>query len=121
MGTAIRVATNARRLAHKRHEVASDPLPEPVVGADWTKSGADAPDQVLAERELVRLLDRVLSQLPEALRTIYVLGEVEELSRRELARILELPTGTVASRLRKARKEVCRIAAEMCGTEGDRS
>jgi RNA polymerase sigma-70 factor (ECF subfamily) len=68
---------------------------------------------VLAERELVRLLDRVLSQLPEELRTVYVLGEVEEFSRGEVARILELPTGTVASRLRKAREQVHLIAAKM--------
>ena len=62
-----------------------------------------AADEVLALRRKRQLLDRVLAQLPEELRTVLVLCEVEGLCKREVALALQIPEGTAASRLRRAR------------------
>ena len=51
------------------------------------------------------LLDQILEPLDLDLRAILVLHEVEELSTGEIAQLLEIPPGTAASRLRRAREE----------------
>jgi RNA polymerase sigma-70 factor, ECF subfamily len=50
------------------------------------------------------VLDALLASLPLDLRTVFVLYELEELTMAEIARALDLPMGTVASRLRRARE-----------------
>lgn len=51
------------------------------------------------------MLDEVLDALPLDLRTVLVLHELEELESAEIAELLGIPTGTVASRLRRAREK----------------
>lgn len=50
------------------------------------------------------LLNRALLELPGELRALFVLREVEGLSYRDLAEILEMPEGTVASQLNRVRQ-----------------
>ncbi len=52
------------------------------------------------------LLDQALHQVDADLRAIFVLREVEELSYRAIASVLDLSEGTVASRLNRARREL---------------
>jgi RNA polymerase sigma-70 factor (ECF subfamily) len=54
-------------------------------------------------QELAQLLESILSQLSEKLREVFVRFELEELSADEIARLLDIPVGTVRSRLRLAR------------------
>jgi RNA polymerase sigma-70 factor, ECF subfamily len=63
----------------------------------------ESPLQRLDTRELSRLLDAILSTMPEKLRLVFVLFELEEMSGEEIARLLDVPVGTVRSRLRLAR------------------
>ena len=51
------------------------------------------------------VLGRLLDQLEPDLRTTFVLFELEELTMAEIAGALEIPPGTVASRLRRAREQ----------------
>lgn len=84
----------------------------PEVGLDAASLVRDeAPDmeQDLDQRRARQLLDRALAELSDDLRTIFVLYELEELSSFEIANLLELPRGTVASRLRRARDEFERL------------
>jgi RNA polymerase sigma-70 factor (ECF subfamily) len=56
-------------------------------------------------------LDEVLRGLPIELRTVFVLHEIEEVQITEIATIEGIPTGTVNSRLRRAREmfsTICR-------------
>ena len=65
-----------------------------------------APGDGRRGREERELLDLALQSLPEDLRLLFVLREVDELSYRELAEIAGIPEGTVASRLYRARVEL---------------
>jgi RNA polymerase sigma-70 factor (ECF subfamily) len=77
--------------------------------------GAPAPDECVDQKRLREWLDEVLSAMPDDLRAVFVLFELEELSSQEIARHLELPVGTVASRLRRARDVFSQLAARRAG------
>lgn len=64
------------------------------------------PQQNLLRRELATHMTQALAQLPDKHRTILVLREVEGLSYEELAERLEIPKGTVMSRLFHARTKM---------------
>ena len=59
------------------------------------------------------LLERALNQLPDDLRAVFVLREVERLSYRELAEVCDIPAGTVASKLNRARQELRKLLTAM--------
>ena len=62
------------------------------------------PEAALARRQDLAALDDALNALPVAWRECLILREVEELSYKEMARIMEVPIGTVMSRLSRARQ-----------------
>ncbi len=97
-GTALRVAADARRAARRRREDAVDALDDRPIDLP-------APDELADQKRARALVDRVLEQMPLDLRAVLVLFEVEELSTAEIADLLELPMGTVGSRLRRARED----------------
>ena len=68
-----------------------------------------------ADRLELRDLERSLQRLPAAQREVLLLVGVEELSYREIARALDVPVGTVMSRLSRARE---RLRVELQGREG---
>ena len=65
---------------------------------------ARAPEQTFVERLLSDDVIRALAQLPEDFRMVVVLCDLEGLSYRDIAEILECPVGTVMSRLYRARR-----------------
>jgi RNA polymerase sigma factor (sigma-70 family) len=71
------------------------------------KQGAEIPEPATAEQDcwndLRHLLDQELSRLPDKYRVAVVLCDLECKTRKEVARQLGLPEGTVASRLATAR------------------
>ena len=72
---------------------------------------AQQPDRI-QHRDLLRALD----QLNEAQRSVLLLVGVEDLSYAEAARVLDVPIGTVMSRLSRAREKLAQI---MEGSAGD--
>ena len=52
------------------------------------------------------LLEASLARIDPELRSIFLLREVDELSYREIAEVLQIPEGTVGSRLNRARREL---------------
>jgi RNA polymerase sigma factor (sigma-70 family) len=71
------------------------------------KQVAEMPEPVVAEQDkwpdVQLLLDQELSRLPDKYRAVIVLCDLEDKSRKEAAQLLDLPEGTVGSRLARAR------------------
>ena len=83
--------------------------PERVTEEEWARSTPDpgrGPDQEAARAEQRERIRRALDALPPKARTIIMLSDVEGLSYREIAEVLNCPIGTVMSRLHNARKRL---------------
>ena len=61
------------------------------------------PETATIHRDDERTLDRLVAALPEQHREVLVLREIEEMDYREIARVTNVPIGTVMSRLARAR------------------
>jgi RNA polymerase sigma-70 factor, ECF subfamily len=70
---------------------------------------AAGPETALIEKERVALLQQAMKSLPEAARSVLVLREYGGLSYQEIASVLEVPVGTVMSRLNYARNRLREI------------
>jgi RNA polymerase sigma-70 factor (ECF subfamily) len=66
----------------------------------------ETPETILMNRSNSQLVQRAIDDLPVHYRETLLLCEVEEMSYQEIAEILSIPTGTVMSRLARARKAV---------------
>ena len=96
--TALRIASDYRRTVHRRDEVAGD-------AEDSLVDSAPLAPELLEMRQAREQLDIILDEMPIDLRAIFVLYEIDEMSAPDIAALLEIPLGTVASRLRRARAE----------------
>jgi RNA polymerase sigma-70 factor (ECF subfamily) len=95
-GTAVRVAADMRKKVARRREVSQDSSVETV-------DPAPSPEALLDQRRARALLDELLDELPHEIRPVFILYELEGLEMQEIAELLSLPRGTVASRLRRGR------------------
>jgi RNA polymerase sigma-70 factor (ECF subfamily) len=94
------VARDYRRSARIRREVVLD-------SRDIARRMVDAGggiSQSLGSQDPSHLVESILNRIPEKLRVVFVMYEVDELSGEEIARQLNMPVGTVRSRLRLARE-----------------
>lgn len=101
--TSMRVASNERRGEARRRSAGPTPL-------DALTSDDPSPETVAHNRAL---LDRLLEPLPLDLRSALVLYELEQLTVDEIAELLDVPVGTVASRIRRAREQVLQSKKRM--------
>ena len=99
-GICMRVAANYRRRRRWTHEVLSGG------GEDDRPSALAAADDVLVRREQRELAERALNRLEIAKRATFVMFEIESLSCLEIAELMNVPVGTVYSRLHSARRQL---------------
>ncbi len=90
--------------------VATD-MSEARIGALGSRLGTN-PQKSALRRELAEKIQEALAQVPEKHRAILLLREIEGMSYEDLARTLEIPKGTVMSRLFHARTKVQKILSE---------
>ena len=67
---------------------------------------SDDPEERLEQAEFRARLDRAVASLPADQKSVFVLRFDESLSYEEIARALDLPLGTVMSRLNRARQKL---------------
>jgi RNA polymerase sigma-70 factor (ECF subfamily) len=96
-GIAVRVRSHARRAERRRREVLVGDIVEAPAAP------GPAPDVEVELAEARRLLDELLAKLPDKLRRVLVLAEIEGLEVAAIAECEGIPAGTAASRLRRGR------------------
>jgi RNA polymerase sigma-70 factor (ECF subfamily) len=103
-----RIATNASLMKYRKRrdnlvslEQSQSPNEdaEPLQLVDWTQR----PEEELLNSETRTVMEQAVDRLPEDLRTVFLLRDVQELSNAEVAEILDLTVAAVKSRLHRAR------------------
>ena len=100
-GTAVRLASTLRRV--QKREVLTE-------HADLEASRLPGTDELAHQRRARAMLDSILQQMDEDLRTVFVLYELQQFTSVEIAEMLSIPVGTAASRLRRARQQFTELA-----------
>ncbi len=95
---AINTALSERRQRRRRETVQLD------VGSGAGNAGQPAaPEAALAQRELQERIAWALAQVDDEFRAAVVLKDIEELDYQSIAEILDVPVGTVKSRIHRGR------------------
>lgn len=98
LGAAVRVASNTRRGRRRSRE---------HFDVDATFRAVDQrpnPEQQSALLEKRAMVERILETMPDDIREVFVLFELEDLTAVEIGEALDIPVGTASSRLRRARE-----------------
>lgn len=95
--TARNASSNHRRVQSRRREAHDDDAVSVAIDP------ASNLDDVHTARDAI---DKLLEGMDDDLRAVLVLYEGEEMTAPEIAALLDIPVGTVSSRLRRAREEV---------------
>jgi RNA polymerase sigma-70 factor (ECF subfamily) len=103
-----RIAVNAALdvLRRKPEEMLDDEAAQMIVDP------LAGPETALIEKERAAMLQQILHSLPEAARSVLVLREYGGLSYQEIASVLDVPVGTVMSRLNYARNRLRELLRE---------
>ncbi|MFC1535307.1 RNA polymerase sigma factor, partial [Thermodesulfobacteriota bacterium] len=108
-----RIATNTTidrlRSAAYKHSKAQRDLEEtdgPEIQSDWLADKQAATDQTLIRKEMSECVTEYIDNLPPDYRTIIALNELEGLTNKEIADILEISLENVKIRLHRARTKL---------------
>lgn len=120
----VTVNTALMRLRARRDEAYADPTPGV---AEFTRNGSRAqpvaswpplPEDELLRREARDVLDAAVCRLPQGAREVYVLAEIEDLPRDEVAELLGLSREAVRVRLHRARTALRQVLEEYFAERG---
>src|SRR5579875_59711 len=92
-----------------KHDRSTDALEDKLAVLEERTGQYSRTDGMLAGREAGELLQAALQKLSPELREAVILRDLEELEYREIARVLDVPEGTVKSRLNRGRAELARV------------
>ena len=102
-GIAVRVASDVRRAAQRGLEREQEI--SHVRGSELLAETHPLADELLDRKRMRARLDQFLDGLSTEVRTAFVLFEAEGMTAPEIAELVGVPVGTVASRIRLARKQ----------------
>jgi RNA polymerase sigma-70 factor, ECF subfamily len=99
-----RIAIRASYRVRAKHPNVTEPIPENLAGAML--------EEEILHREKERRLQRAVSQLPLEQRVVFSLFTLKHLSQKEISEVLQLPEGTVWSRLHMAKVQLIQALAD---------
>ncbi|MHC4591133.1 MAG: RNA polymerase sigma factor [Planctomycetota bacterium] len=103
---ALNLCSDERRATARRAERSLDDGPGEC---NEPRAMAPAPHALAAQRERAGMVREALAQLPEYYRSVVVLRHYEGLKFREIAHVLNIPEGTVKSRMAEALNRLARL------------
>jgi RNA polymerase sigma-70 factor, ECF subfamily len=92
-----------------KQERSTDSIEEQLPRIEESTAITARTDAMLAGREASELLQGALKKLSPELRETVILRDIEDLEYREIAQVLQVPEGTVKSRLNRGRAELARL------------
>lgn len=105
-----RIATNASLMKLRGRKEVTVSLDEPVESNDGESAmpreivdWGMTPEQALLSSEIRKQMDAAVAALPESLRTVFILRDIEGLSVQETADVLDISVPNVKTRLHRAR------------------
>lgn len=104
-----------------RHQRASVSLEDELPRLEEKPSRALPPDRGVALGELSAAIQQALARLSPELREAVILRDLQGLEYREIAQVLEVPEGTVKSRINRGRAELGRILKRRPGFDSPAS
>lgn len=102
-GTALRLASSHRRTRGRE---------TPTEALEHEADLRPNPEQLTEQKRARDVLDRILSCLAEEFRVVFILYELDGFTTPEISELLQIPLGTAASRLRRAREAFRRLVQE---------
>lgn len=118
-----RIATNEALMILRKHKVDLVSVDEPQAGGEEEQEPLQIvdwccmPEDELMSAEARQALDSAIDRLPVSLRLVFVLRDIQGLSTRETAEVLDLSEMAVKTRLSRAR---LRLREDLTGYFGDR-
>ena len=103
---AVNTAMNHLAAARRRPEYTLPPSGEGEVNLDDMRVDLDTPEGEVQAEEIVTIVNEVISELSEDLRTAITLRELEGMSYGQIAYVMKCPIGTVRSRIFRARDAI---------------
>jgi len=111
---ALNLCYDELRRRQRREESSLDGMcGEAVAALEGFVAPEPPPDRSLVDQERSELVRSALMQLSEAYRTVLVLRHYENLKFREIAGVLDVPEGTVKSRMAEALTQMGRLLKPM--------
>jgi len=106
---AINESLGPIRHQHRHEQVRLANIDDWSAGNAWSKMiamslGDNQPERSMAQTELRQILEDAIDRLPEKFRPVFVMRDVEGMSGRETAEILDIPEATVKTRCLRARR-----------------
>ena len=92
-----------------RQERVTDSIEEQLPVLEESMAASARPDGMVAGREASEILQAALQKLSPDLREAVILRDLQSLEYREMAQVLNIPEGTVKSRISRGRAELARI------------
>ena len=104
-------AQRRSRLLNQESILVLDEYREKLMAGSMTQS----PEKALMRRQIAKLLETAIAQLPDTFRPVFVLREIEGLSVEDTAAVLQIPEETVKTRLHRARRRLQKeLDPELC-------
>jgi len=109
----IRISKNHSIDHYRRRRKDREMLLEGSLQLDITPSKTRSPYRSLELNERAAMFKQALGKLPPILKTCLTMRELEGLSYQEISQRLDIPEGTVKSRINRARSEMNRLVGRM--------
>lgn len=108
-----RIAFNASVSRHRRRKYTQSVEQVRDASGDEPSDPNEGPGHRLEQEERAEQVQRALARLSEEHRTVLVLREMEDLSYETIAEMMDVPVGTIRSRLHRARMHLHELLKEV--------